>query len=247
VISKTEPKPAPIANWKPEPENAPNLESHRRPVSNAQARGNPKPIHRFALQVAIALLLLGWLSAQSSVYPRLFHAQANALFSSIGTQRWLEFGWVDPASRRDRSDTRMLGMSNDASSQPEHHWRAVFSVRRRGFWPLATWLAVMLATPMSLSTRLRGLAIGAIALDVLLLLQIALIALCAFGATEPRADALWGRSAAIATALFNSPVPTYSLVFALWVWLANPAQGIALSGASARVRRWVGVNRGGSR
>ena len=71
---------------------------------------------------------------------------------------------IDPQSRRDRSDTQMLGMARDPSGEAERRWRAAFSVRRRGFWPLATWLALMLATPMSMTSRLRGLAVGAIAL-----------------------------------------------------------------------------------
>lgn len=225
-------------------------ESNPEPVSSPYERSRAaKPIHRFALHAAAGLLLLGllgWVSDESSVYPRLIHAQANGLFAWAGVERWLEFTWVDPESRRDRSDTLMLGITKGKSGEVESRWRAVFSVRRRGFWPLATWLAVMLATPMSMVRRLRGLAVGAIALDLLLMGQIALIAMCAFGATEPQPAPLWERAAAIATALFNSPVPTYSLLFVLWVWLANPAQGIALSGAAALVRRWIGLDRADS-
>lgn len=218
--------------------------SHAEPVATTDARSRvAKPIHRFAIQAAIVLMLLGWVSGDSGVYPRLIHAQANGLFRWEGTERWLEFTPVDPKSRRDRSDTRMLGMVRDDSGEAERRFRAVFSVRRRGFWPLATWLAVMLATPMSLARRLRGVAGGAIVLELLLMGQIALIAVCAFGATEPQPAPGWERGAAIATALFNSPVPTYSLLFVLWAWLANPAQGIALSGAVARVRRWGGLDR----
>jgi hypothetical protein len=233
-----------------------NPESGRRLDSGENLGANPvpapspdvnrivaKPLHRFVLQVGIGLALLGWVSGENSGYPRLIHAQANALFAWAGTERWLEFSWVEPASRRDRSDTRMQGMAIGPSGQPERRWRAVFSVRRRGFWPLATWLAVMLATPMSRLPRLRGLAIGAVALDLLLMAQIALIALCAFGATQTAPDPRWARGAAIATAFFNSPVPTYSLLFALWAWFANPAKGIDLTGVAGLVRRRLGLGR----
>lgn len=239
---KSEPTPGPRNESKKEP----NPESNPAPNPDGRRRV-AKPIHRFVLQAAIGLFVLGWVSGQSRVYPRLIHAQADALFAWAGSDRWLEFSWVDPESRRDRSDTRMLGMTAGVSGEAERRWRAVFSVRRRGFWPLATWLAVMLATPMPMAHRLRGWVAGAIVLDLLLMGQIALIALCAFGATEAQPDPLWARGAAIATALFNSPVPTYSLVFVLWAWLANPAQAIALSGAVALLRRCVGLDRKNSR
>jgi hypothetical protein len=216
-----------------------NAQSGAKPASGIEHRGGAKPIHWFVLQAAMGLLLLGWVTAGSSWYPRAIQLQANALFAWSGTERWLEFEWVDPESRLDRSDTLMLGMTKDSADEGQRRWRAVFSVRRRGFWPLATWLAVMLATPMSMASRFRGLGVGALALHLLLMCQIALIATCAFGATEPQASPLWDRGAAIATALFNSPVPTYALVFVLWAWLANPAQGIAVSGTVAQLRRWV--------
>jgi len=203
----------------------------------------PKPVHRFVLQAAVALALLGWATSDSSLYPRLIHLQGDALFGWVGSGRWLEFDWVDPQSRRDRSDTRLLGMAN-VDGTPERRWRAVFSVRRRGLWPLATWVALLLATPMTLRQRLGRLAVGVVVLDGFLMAQIAWIAICSFGATAGGAGAAdWTAAVRISTALFNSPVPTYALLFALWVWLANPSEAIAWKNAIAWLRRVLGVDR----
>ena len=64
-------------------------------------------------------------------------------------------------------------------------------------------------------------------LNLFLMAQLAAFGLCAFGASEPSGpDPGWLRALSITTRFFNSPVPSYALVFALWTLLAQPSSGI---------------------
>ena len=189
-------------------------------------------MQRFALQAAVLLVLIGFIPNAQRVYPQGFHAQAAAAshwwLRAWDDPRWIRFEWVEPETRRDRSDTQMKG---GVGGESEHRWRAVFSVRRRGYWPLSTFVAVVLATPMGWRRRAWALPAGAGTLHGFLMIQVAVVATCAFGASQPLPEgpaALWGRAMSLASALFNSPVPSYSLVFVLWTWLARPSQRIDL-------------------
>ena len=122
------------------------------------------------------------------------------------------------------SDTQMRGM---VRGEETRRWQAVYSIRRRGYWPSAALVAMLLATPMSHRRRALALPGAAVLLNVFLMAQVAAVGLCAFGASQPTGpDPGWLRALSIATRLFNSPVPSYALVFVLWTLLARPSTGI---------------------
>ncbi len=183
-----------------------------------------RSIQLFLFIAAILLLLIGHLPNSASIYPRIVHAEANLLFRSFGSDRSITFAGIDPASTADGSDTQMRGM---VRGEETRRWQAVYSVRRQGYWPSAALLAMVLATPMSGRRRALALPGAAVLLNVFLMAQVAAVGLCAFGASEPTGpDPGWLRALSIATRLFNSPVPSYALVFVLWTLLARPSTGI---------------------
>lgn len=183
-----------------------------------------KSIQLFLLQAAILLLLIGHLPNSASIYPRIVHAEANLLFGTFGPERFITFAWIEPASNEEGSDTLMRGMVRGEESR---RWQAVYSVRRQGYWPSAALLAMVLATPMSRRRRALALPGAAVLLNVFLMAQVAAVGVCAFGASDPSGpDPGWLRAASIATRFFNSPVPSYALVFVLWTLLVRPSSGI---------------------
>jgi hypothetical protein len=186
-----------------------------------------RPIQRWLFYAAVLLLVMGLLPGASSVYPRLIHAEANGLFAAFGAGRSISFSWVEPATRVDRSDTRMQGW---VAGEAKRSWRAVFSVHRRGYWPSAAFAALLLATPMSLRRRTLALLGGLVALNFFLLAQLALLGAAAFAANAS-GSSVWSEWLPLSQRLFNSPVPSYVLVFVLWALLARPAEGIDLGGA----------------
>ena len=194
--------------------------SGRGPVVAVQT----KSIQLFLLQAAILLLVIGHLPRSASIYPRIIHAEANWLFGSFGSERSIAFAWVEPASTTDGSDTRMRGM---VRGEQTRRWQAVYSIRRRGYWPSAALVAMVLATPMSYRRRALALPGAVVLLNFFLMAQLSAFGLCAFGASEPLApDPDWFRALSITTRFFNSPVPSYALVFVLWTLLVRPSTGI---------------------
>lgn len=187
----------------------------------SEARG-AKPLFRLAVEFGLWTAALGLLVAHSGVVPRLLHAEANALFEAVAS-RPIELASVNPDSRADRSDTAMRGYSAPGS---EPRWRAMFSLKRHGAWPLAAWLGAILATPISGRRRLREIGVGALALNLFVLAELGGLAALAFAVTDAP-ESGWGAALALARALFNSPVPVYSLLFALWVSRVRPAARIS--------------------
>jgi len=185
-----------------------------------------KSIQLLLLQAAILLLLIGHLPYSASFYPRMVHAEANLLFRSFGSDRSIAFEWIEPGSTADGSDTLMRGM---VRGEETRRWQAVYSIRRRGYWPSAALIAMVIATPMSHRRRALALPGAALLLNVFLMVQLAVFGLCAFGASLPSGpDPGWLRALSLATRFFNSPVPSYALVFVLWTLLAQPSTGIDL-------------------
>jgi hypothetical protein len=183
-----------------------------------------KSIQLFLLQAAILLLLIGHLPNSAAIYPQIVHAEANLLFRSFGSDRSIAFAWIEPASTADGSDTRMRGM---VRGEEARRWQAIYSIRRRGYWPSVALIAMLIATPMSHRRRALALPGAVVPLNLFLMAQVAVVGLCAFGATEPSGpDPGWLHALSIATRFFNSPVPSYALVFVLWTLLAHPSVGI---------------------
>jgi hypothetical protein len=190
-----------------------------------------KSVQLFLLQAAILLLVIGHFPNSTSIYPRIVHAEANLLFGAFGAGRSIAFTGVEPASTADGSDTRMWGM---VRGEQTRRWQAVYSIRRRGYWPTAALVAMVLATPMSRRRRAWAVPGAAVLLNIFLMAQLAAFGLCAFGASEPSGpDPGWLRAVSVATRFFNSPVPSYAVVFMLWTLLVRPSAGID-------VRRFVG-------
>jgi hypothetical protein len=176
-----------------------------------------KPVHVFLLHAAFLLALIGVLPGSREIYPRVFHAAGNTLLGSMGDGLSVRFQWIDPSLRADAADTRMLGRE---AGKLEYRWRAVYSSHRRGFWPSATFAALMLATPMSRRRLAVTLPLGLLLFNVFFVLQVAAFAWVLFGATGSTAG------------------PS-------WAWLANPTRGLDLAGLNALLRRLLGPQTAG--
>ena len=200
----------------------------------------PKPVHVFLLHAALLLAFFGVLPGSREIYPRAFHAAGNTLLGSLGDGLSVRFHWVDPSSRTDAADTRMLGRQ---AGRLTFRWRAMYSSHRRGFWPSASFVALMLATPMSRRRLAAALPLGLLLFHVLFVFQVAAFAWVLFGATGPPGGAslvFWRRAMPVARQMFNSPITNFSVVFLLWAWLANPARGVDLKSLNALLRRLLG-------
>lgn len=196
-----------------------------------------KPVHVFLLHAAFFLALIGVLPGSREIYPRAFQLAGNTLLGSLGDGLSVRFDWVAPWRRADAADTRMIGRE---AGRSKYRWRAVYSVHRRGFWPLASFVALVLATPMSRRRLAAALPLGLLLFHVLFLFQVAVFVKVLFAATGPPGDAVWAASrrvVPVARAMFNSPITNFSIVFLLWAWLANPARGIDLESVNALWRR----------
>lgn len=192
-----------------------------------------RSVVRFAAWAACGLAAIGLFPGSATVYPAFVQAHAGALLAAFGPERSVELDPVDPDARADRSDTRMVGR---VEGEAQRRWRAVFSVRRRGYWPAAAYLALVLATPASWRRRALASLAGVAALDAFLVAQLAVLAQCAFAASEPGTASFWGRALPVVRALFNSPIPSYALVFVLWTFLAEPGRSIDLSRFDPKTR-----------
>ena len=199
-----------------------------------------KPVHVFLLHAAFFLAFFGALPGSREIYPPAFHAVGNTLLGSLGDGLSVRFDSVDPSSRADAADTRMLGRQAGSLTV---RWRGMYSSHRRGFWPSASFVALMLATPMSRRRLAAALPLGLLLFHVLFMFQVTALAWVLFGATGPVGDAssaMWSRVVPVAGAMFNSPITNFSVVFLLWAWLANPARGIDLESLNALLRQLPG-------
>ena len=204
-----------------------------------------KPVHVFLLHAAFLLALIAVLPGSREIYPRVFHAAGNTLLGSIGDGRSVRFEWIDPSLRKDAADTRMLGRE---VGKLEYRWRGVYSSYRRGFWPSATFVALMFATPMSRRRLAGALPLGVLLFNVFFMLQVAAFAWVLFSATGSPAGASWvasKRAVDLAREMFNSPIGNFSFVFLIWAWLANPARGLDPEGLNALLRRMLGSQTAG--
>jgi hypothetical protein len=199
-----------------------------------------KPVHVFLLHAALLLAFFGVLPGSREIYPRAFHAVGNTLLGSLGDGLSVRFQWVEPSSRADAADTRMLGRQ---AGRLTFRWRAEYSSHWRGFWPSASFVALMFATPMSRRRLAAALPLGLLLFHVLFMFQVVALAWVLFGATAPvggASSAMWSRVVPVARAMFNSPIINFSVVFLLWAWLANPARGIDLESLNALLRQLLG-------
>lgn len=201
---------------------------------------NRKSLQLFLLHAAFLLAFMAALSpGVREIYSRAFHSVGNVAFASVGEGRSVRFQWADPATRKDSADTRMLGRQH---GHIEYRWRVIYSSHRRLFWPSATLVALILATPMTNRRRIVVLPTGLLLFNAFFVLEVYGLSMALFGAVSAGGDTTWvGRSGLpIAQALFNSPITNFSAVFFLWAWLAQPARGIDLSAVNALIRRLVG-------
>jgi hypothetical protein len=189
-----------------------------------------KPILVFALQVAALLLALVWLPQPRLSYARLFHAQANLLsqaLSGLGQPRAVRL--VVPASRRDGSDTEMLGLDR---RHVEPRWTARFKIFARGYWPVVAVLALVLATPLPWWRRAAAALLGALLVNAFTLTQVAALAVATFGSAEsgPGAGEGWSRARTVAEHFFNSELPRHAAILMAWAVVAAPGRHLDLRG-----------------
>ncbi len=202
-----------------------------------------RPIHLFALQVAALLLAATWLPQPRLSYPRFFHAQANLLsqaLGALGQSRAVRL--VVPASRRDGSDTEMLGLDR---RRIEPVFKARFKVFGRGYWPVVAVLALVLATPLPWRRRAAAALAGALLVNAFTLAQVAALAVAFFGSAESPGGAGegWSRARTVAQSFFNSELPRGAAIFVAWALVAAPGRHLDLRSA----RRWLRERRAARR
>jgi hypothetical protein len=203
-----------------------------------------KPVQLLLLHAAFFLALISVAPGTREILPRVFQAAGNRLLPDLGDGLSVRFEWADPKSRPDSADTRMLGRQ---ARRLENRWSVVFSSHRRIFWPLATLVALTLATPMSRRRMAVALPAGLLLFGAFFLLEVAAFAVVLFGATEPvrgGSPGAWRRALPVAEAMFNSPITNFSVVFLLWAWLANPARGVDVASLNALLRELLGAGGG---
>lgn len=187
----------------------------------------PKSFLVFLLQAAFLLALIGFAPYAAEVYPVVVAAEGNGLLGGAG-RRTVRFHWLEDVERADGADLRMTG---HVAGHEEHVWRAVFSMRRRGYWPMAALLALLLATPMPARRRAWVLPAGVLLQNGFVLAHLTVLSLVFFAAVEGEK----GRAVDIARASFNSPIIPYTVVFVIWALLARPARSIDLRS----VNQWL--------
>jgi hypothetical protein len=203
-----------------------------------------KPVTVFLLHAAFLLALLGVVPGTNEIVPRVFQAAGNGVLQSMGSGRSVRFEWADPQSRPDSADTRMLGRE---FGHLKYRWRVVYNSHRRIFWPAATLVALILATPMSRRRLALALPIGLLVFQALFMLQAAAFAVVLFGAVGSLAvgsPAAWQRVFPVARAMFNTPITNFAVTFFLWAWLASPARGIDTQSSNALLQRLLGTGAG---
>jgi len=202
-----------------------------------------KSILLFLLQAAFGVTLLGVVPGTQEVVARSFQGVGNVVFASFGDGRSVHFQWADPESRRDSADTRMVGRQR---GELAYRWRVIYNAHSRWFWPAATLVAMVIATPMAQRRRALALALGLLLFSAYFLAEVATLCWALFGSVAAGAEDSWLRQSGLplAQALFNSPIPNFSLVFLLWAWLAQPARGIDIDPVHQAIRRLVAPGRG---
>jgi hypothetical protein len=203
-----------------------------------------KPIHVFALQAAALVLACVWLPQPRLAYPRLFHAQVNALSRAaggFGSVRALHLSL--PEERRDGSDTEMRGFDR---RRIEPRWSARFKIFGRGYWPVAAVVALVLATPLPWHRRLAAAVGGALLANAFTLAQVALLAIALFGTADaaPGAAARWLRFRSVAENLFNSELPRLGAILVAWALVASPGRRLDLRPARVWLRERVRARQG---
>jgi len=198
-----------------------------------------KPVHVFLLHAAfwLALLSLTAFSGARETYPLVFHVVGNELLKELGDGHSVRLQPVDPASRVDSADTRMLGRKK---GRLEYSWKAVYNSHWRLFWPSVTLVALMIAAPMSRLRRACSIPVGLVLFNVVFLLEVLGLASVLFGTqaeAAARDSAMWTAALPVAKAMFNSPITNFSVVFILWAWLARPGRGLDLEALNASMRR----------
>jgi hypothetical protein len=205
-----------------------------------------KPVHIFLLHAAFLLVLIGVVPGSRDIYPRAFHSVGNALLDSMGRGLSVRFTWIEPSARADSADTRMIGRQ---AGRLEYRWRAVYSGYRRGFWPSAVFVALVLATPMSRRRLAVALPLGLLLFNAFYMLQVAALAWVLFGAAGTAAADSWlgsPRVMSLAREMFNSPIGNFAAVFLFWAWLARPARGIDLESLNALLQRLLAPRTAGA-
>ncbi len=200
----------------------------------------PRPLHIFLVHAGFVTALLGLLPATTAVAPLLLQREGNLLFGAFGADRSLRFDFTAPAKRADEGDTVMSGYRGRAGS---YRFRVVFSSHRLAWWPLATLLGLLIATPMSRGRRALVMPAGTLLMNAFTMLFIAVFAAVLFG-VSPGASGGWARVYEVAQVSFTSPIPSYSAVLAIWAILARPAQVLDVEAAFAFARRWRGGGAG---
>ena len=164
------------------------------------------------------MALLGLLPYLGAAYPIAIAAEGNALLGSLGGGRELRF----ESHAEGPADLTMEGY---VAGEEQRRWRAGFSVRRRGFWPTVTVLALLIATPMPGRRRVWVLPLGAVLQNAALMLHTVAFAWVLFESEDPRTS----RVVEAVQDTFESGIFRYAVVFGIWGLLANPLASLDLS------------------
>lgn len=138
------------------------------PSGRAAVDGNRpgwvRPLLRFALIFVwvYALLLVPWPGLREG-YGDAFRALGNLCLGTLGEDS--EFDWR-PFGTDGEFDSQTEVLISRPVAMPGVQRNLIINHHRKGYLPMAMLIAMVLATPMSLSRRLRCLALGVLLINV---------------------------------------------------------------------------------
>lgn len=176
----------------------------------------PKPVALFCLHAALLAVLIGLWPTPRALYPPLFHARAEALFSAVSDSP-LRFGPAEPEG----PDTRM---SRWRAGAPV--WTSEFGAVRLGWWPAAALLALLLATPLAPGRRALAALAGLLLLELFALARVGIeVAYLDLELARGPGGAASGPLHLLLRAgseSLTATIPSAAAVLAVWVAVARP-------------------------
>lgn len=192
----------------------------------SQSDGERKPLQAFALHALFLTLLLAAIPSADNLYPIFFARLADAVAAPFSGDYGVDFEWVRIGARTNRGEVVMKGI-HDPEGAAIALWEIAFSVVERGYLPATLFLGLMIATPGALPRKIAATLGGLALLQLLLILQLGGLAISTFQETDAETFGRWLLPLApLIEALFQSMLPRYVIVLALWAVLARPDKTI---------------------
>ena len=177
----------------------------------------PKGIGGFAARVLVLYVLLSAVpgDAVRDAYGRLFRAAGNGIFGTFGSRGVVRFQPHTESSRR--TDIKMVFRVLPVQQERSMTGRSWDT----GWRPVATFLALMLATPIPWSRRWRALGWGILCVHVFVALRVLVVVV--YGFCGPPGLALFSPGRfwmGIAPAILSiSIVPATTFMVPIFIWI----------------------------